>query len=71
MLVITYLILSNLFEVLTQSYPKAAFPTIEHLCCHQRVEDSSANERYTEVAAKQPPVLSLHVELERKARVMK
>lgn len=57
-------ILSNLFEVLTEGYPKAAIPVAEHLACHQRVEHSCAGQWHTKVEAKQPPVLCIAIELQ-------
>lgn len=56
--------LTNLFEVLSEGYPKAAIPVVEHLACHQSVEHSCASQWYTKVEAKQPPVLCIPVELQ-------
>jgi len=49
--------------VLTEGYPKAAIPAVEHLAGHQSVEHSGAGEWDTKVEAKQPPVLCIPVEL--------
>lgn len=54
--------LSSLFEVFTEGYPKAAVPVVEHFAGHQSVEDSSADQGYTEIEAEQPPVLCSHIE---------
>lgn len=56
-------VMSNLFEVLTKGNPKAAVPVVEHLTGHQSVKDSGAGQWYTEVKAKQPPILRIAVEL--------
>ena len=50
--------------MLTEGYPKAAVPVVEHLAGHQRVEHSGAGQGYTEVEAKQPPVLCIPIELQ-------
>lgn len=62
--------ISNLFEVLTEGYPKAAFPVVEHLTCHQRVEKSCACQWDAEVEAKQPPVLSISIELQENTHML-
>lgn len=54
----------DLFEVLAESYPKAAIPVVEHLASHQRVEHSRAGQRDAKVEAEKPPVLCIPVELD-------
>lgn len=54
--------LPPLFEVLTEGNAKAAVPVVEHLAGHQSVEHSGAEQRYTKVEAKQPPVLCFRIE---------
>lgn len=51
--------------MLAEGDPKAAFPVVEHLTRHQRVEHSRARQRYAKVEAKQPPDLRIHVELQK------
>lgn len=43
-----------------------AFFAAEHLTGHESVEDSCADQRETEIEAKQPPVLRFLVELGKK-----
>lgn len=56
--------LSNLFEVLTEGYPKAAISVVEHLAGHQSVEHSCTGKWYTKVEAKQPPYLCISIDLQ-------
>lgn len=51
--------------MLTERYPEAAVPVVEHLAGHQGVKDAGAGEWHTKVEAKQPPVLCILVELRR------
>lgn len=54
--------------MLAEGDPKAAFPVVEHLARHQRVEHSRARQRYAKVEAKQPPDLRIPVELQKNKR---
>lgn len=56
--------MSDLFEVLTEGYPKAAVPAVEHLAGHQSVKYSGADQWHTEVEAKHPPVFCFLIELQ-------
>lgn len=49
--------------MLAEGDPKAAFPVVEHLARHQRVEHGRARQRDAKVEAEQPPGLRIPVEL--------
>jgi hypothetical protein len=47
----------------TEGNSQAAVPSVQHLTCHQGVEDRSAYQGHAEIEAKEPPVLYILVEL--------
>lgn len=51
--------------MLAEGDPKAAFPAVEHLARHQRVEHGRARQRHAKVEAEQPPDLRIPVELQK------
>lgn len=60
---------TDLFQVLAEGDPKAAFPVVEHLARHQRVEHGCTRQWYTKVEAEQPPDLCVPVELQKNKHI--
>lgn len=55
--------------MLAEGDPKAAFPVVEHLARHQRVEHGRARQRDAKVEAEEPPDLRIPVELQKNKHI--